>query len=75
MSTIAHLTGEQLRKYRFPKPPKNEQQVIVQYLQREIDKIAQLQREVETAIDRLTEYRQALITSAVTGQIDVRALA
>lgn len=73
MSTIAHLTGEQLRKYRFPKPPKNEQQVIVQYLQREIDKIGQLQREVETAIARLTEYRQALITSAVTGQIDVRA--
>ncbi len=72
MSTIAHLTGEQLRKYRFPKPPKNEQQVIVQYLQREMDKIGHLQREVETAITRLTEYRQALITSAVTGKIDVR---
>lgn len=72
MSTIAHLTGEQLRKYRFPKPPKNEQQVIVKYLQRETDKIGHLQREVETAITRLTEYRQALITSAVTGKIDVR---
>ena len=72
MSTIAHLTGEQLRKYRFPKPPKNEQQVIAQYLQLETDKIGHLQREVETAITRLTEYRQALITSAVTGKIDVR---
>jgi hypothetical protein len=28
-----------------------------------------------TVIDRLTEYRQAMITSAVTGKIDVRELA
>lgn len=75
MSTIAHLTGEQLRKYRFPKPPSNEQQLIVQYLQRETEKIGHLQREVDSAISRLTEYRQALITSAVTGKIDVRELA
>ena len=27
---------------------------------------------VETAIDRLQEYRTALITAAVTGKIDVR---
>lgn len=27
---------------------------------------------IELAIDRLTEYRQALITSAVTGKIDLR---
>jgi type I restriction enzyme S subunit len=75
ISTIAHLTGEQLRKYRFPNPPQNEQQLIVQYLQRETEKNSHLQREVETAITRLTEYRQALITSAVTGKIDVRGLA
>ncbi|MFN9749193.1 MAG: restriction endonuclease subunit S [Burkholderiales bacterium] len=29
---------------------------------------------VEAVIDRLVEYRQALITSAVTGKIDVRGL-
>jgi type I restriction enzyme S subunit len=29
----------------------------------------------KAAIARLTEYRQALITSAVTGKIDVRGLA
>ena len=74
MSTIAHLTGEQLRKYRFPKPPRNEQQLIVQYLQRETEKISHLQLEVSSAISRLTEYRQALITSAVTGKIDVRGV-
>ena len=30
---------------------------------------------VETAIDRLQEYRTALITAAVAGKIDVRGLA
>ncbi len=71
-STIAHLTSEQLRKYRFPKPPKNEQRQIAEYLFCETGRIAHLQRKVKTAINRLTEYRQALITSAVTGKIDVR---
>lgn len=71
-STIAHLTGEQLRKYRFPKPPKNEQSLIVDYLFRETALLAQLVAQSEQVISRLTEYRQALITSAVTGKIDVR---
>ena len=72
MSTIAHLTGEQLRKYRFPKPPLPEQQAIADYLDRETARIDQLVAKVEAAIERLTEYRQALITAAVTGKIDVR---
>lgn len=71
-STIAHLTSEQLRKYRFPKPPKKEQRLIAEYLFRETEHVATLQRTVKAAIFRLTEYRQALITSAVTGKIDVR---
>lgn len=71
-STIAHLTSEQLRKYRFPKPPKKEQRLIAEYLFRETKHVATLQRTVKAAIFRLTEYRQALITSAVTGKIDVR---
>ena len=29
-------------------------------------------QKVETAIEKLTEYRTALITAAVTGKIDVR---
>ena len=33
-----------------------------------------LVRKVEEAVERLQEYRTALITAAVTGKIDVRAL-
>ncbi|MCQ8105448.1 restriction endonuclease subunit S [Methylomonas sp. SURF-2] len=72
ISTIAHLTGEQLRKYRFPKPPFQEQTAIATYLDRETAKIDRLVEKVETAITRLQEYRSALIIAAVTGKIDVR---
>jgi len=71
-STIAHLTGEQLRKYRFPTPPLSEQTAIAAYLDRETSKIDQLVAKVEAVIARLQEYRTGLITAAVTGKIDVR---
>lgn len=71
-STIAHLTGEQLRRYRFPKPLLGEQQAIAQFLDAQSKKLGELRGEVEHAIGLLKERRSALITAAVTGQIDVR---
>jgi type I restriction enzyme S subunit len=71
-ATIAHLTGEQLRRYRFPKPPYNEQTVIAEFLDAEIVKFNTLTAEAQRAIDLLQERRTALISAAVTGQIDVR---
>src|SRR5579859_1296170 len=71
-STIAHLTGEQLRRYRFPKPPKREQLAIVNYLDGEVAKIDTLTERMQNAIERLQEYRTALIATTVTGKIDVR---
>lgn len=53
-------------------PSIQEQNMIVEYIDREASKVDRLTSEVEIAIARLTEYRQALITSAVTGKIDVR---
>ena len=59
---------------RFPifVPPINEQQAIADYLDSETRRLDNLAAKVESAITRLLEYRQALITSAVTGKIDVR---
>jgi type I restriction enzyme, S subunit len=71
-STIAHLTAEQLRRYQFPQPPLPEQTAIAAFLDRETGAIARMMNKVESAIDRLTEYRTALITAATTGKIDVR---
>lgn len=66
VSTIAHLTGEQLRKHRFPKPPADEQVAIAAFLDREIGKIDALIAEQEKLIALLAEKRQAAISQAVT---------
>lgn len=53
-------------------PPFEEQQAIVAHLRAATAKLDTLTATTEAAIERLTEYRQALITAAVTGKIDVR---
>ena len=53
-------------------PEVREQQAIADFLGRETAKIDHMTSKVETAIERLQEYRTALITAAVTGKIDVR---
>lgn len=53
-------------------PPLPEQVAIADYLDRETVYIDGMIGTVETAIERLEEYRAALITAAVTGKIDVR---
>jgi len=58
---------------KVPVPPFKEQNTIAAFLERETFKIDQLASKIEAAIDRLQEYRTALITAAVTGKIDVRA--
>lgn len=71
-STIGHLTGDMLRAQRFPFPPTTEQRSIVRNLDRETAKIDALIARADDAIAYLNEYRTALISSAVTGKIDVR---
>ena len=71
-ATIPHLTGEQLRRYRFPRPPVDEQSNIVTFLDAETAQLDTLTAEAERAIDLLQERRSALISATVTGKIDVR---
>jgi type I restriction enzyme S subunit len=70
-STIVHLTAEKLRGHRFPTMPTREQREIAGFAA-EVD--ARTDIGVTTnrrAIELLREYRQALITAAVTGQLDI----
>lgn len=53
-------------------PPMAEQQELLAFIQREIAKFDLLTAEAQRAIDLLQERRTALISAAVTGQIDVR---
>lgn len=47
------------------------QRAIADFLDRETARIDQISERTKTSIELLKEYRSALITSAVTGQIDV----
>jgi type I restriction enzyme S subunit len=53
-------------------PPTDEQSAIVAFLDSELFKFDTLTAEAQRAIDLLQERRTALISAAVTGQIDVR---
>lgn len=71
-STFRRINVSQINAFLVPLPPVPEQQAIAEYLDRETARIDRLVEKVEAAIERLQEYRQALITAAVTGKIDVR---
>jgi len=58
-------------RQRVPKPPLDEQRMIVRYLDEEAGRFLNVSNKIKAAISKLEEYRSALITSAVTGQIKV----
>jgi type I restriction enzyme, S subunit len=55
-----------------PLPPGAEQQAIAHFLDVQTHEIDKLIAKIRVGIERLKEYRIALISSAVTGKIDVR---
>jgi len=74
-ATIPTIGMDDIRSLRCPLPPVHEQREIVARVRREVGRIDRLAARVQTAIERLREYRAALITAAVTGKIDVRGAA
>ena len=68
------ITCEQIGNLRIPLPSLAEQRAISAFLDIETAKFDTLTAEAQHAIDLLQERRTALISAAVTGQIDVRAL-
>lgn len=69
------LTKDNLAKIYLPHPPESEQRKIQDYINVEIQKVDPLIKTCQKAIIQLKEYRTSLITSAVTGKIDVRTFA
>ncbi len=55
-----------------PVPPIEEQNAIVEYIESKTHKIDTMIEALKAEIDRLTEYKQRLISDVVTGQTDVR---
>ena len=64
-----------IRAFRTPLPPLEEQEAIAHKLDTSLGRFREAASAVEASIDRLCELRAALITAAVTGQIDVSSWA
>jgi type I restriction enzyme S subunit len=70
-----NLPLSKLRAFKMHHPSLQEQRRIAAYLDEHTDQIDTLIVESERFIELVRERRSALITAAVTGQIDVRAVA
>lgn len=71
-ATVESIEQECLADAPLPVPPLEEQSRIIAFLRRETARIDLLVSKTERGIELLKEKRSALITAAVTGQIDVR---
>ena len=71
-STLRTIGMGLLKAFRVPLPPLDEQGRIVDEAAKQTAKIDELIAETERFVDLSRERRAALITAAVTGEIDVR---
>lgn len=63
------LNWTELRKLKCVVPPLSEQQAIVAYIDEKLQKIDQYMTDLQREIDYLKEFKQRLISDAVTGQL------
>ena len=73
-ASLPSFSADKLKSTRYPRPPVNEQDKIVDYLDSTTVRIDQIVAKSAETIALLRERRAALISAAVTGKIDVRGL-
>ncbi len=71
-ATIQNVSAERYANLEIALPSIHEQRAIVDYLDASTEHIDALRAKAELSIERLREYRSALVSAAVTGKIDVR---
>jgi len=69
---LKRVPSEFIENLKIPLPPLQEQKEITEYLDKKLAKIDKLIEKSKKAIELLKEKKEALITNAVTGKIDVR---
>lgn len=75
MGTQLNLNTDTVGSILIGVPHLKEQKLIADYLDKATAELDSMTATVGAAIERLVEYRQAVISSAVIGKIDVRGLA
>ena len=71
-TTFFGFSQESMGNFPLSLPPISEQKEICDYIDRKTKQLDDLAAKAETAIERLREYRAALISSAVTGKVMVK---
>jgi type I restriction enzyme S subunit len=66
------ITATKIKNIQIPLPPLSEQNEIATYLDAKTAQIDQLIDELNQQLVELAEYKQAVISEAVTGKVDVR---
>ncbi len=74
-ASMKKIAEGNIREFIIAIPPLDEQRAIVKYIKTEIANLDTLTAEAQRAIKLLQERRTALISAAVTGQIDVSSFA
>lgn len=70
--SMAKVSGAHVRSWLVPVPPTIEdQERIVAHIRKELHRLDGLAQRAEAMVEKLREYRQAIITAAVTGKLDV----
>ena len=68
---VPSISAGQVGSFPLATPPVEEQRQIADHLNRELAKADKATRSIVNQLNKLAEYRQALITAAVTGQLDI----
>lgn len=74
-NSMQNISQDVVRNLWLPLPPLDEQHAIVDHITRETAKLDAVRAATERTIALLEERRSALIAAAVTGQLDVGAVA
>jgi type I restriction enzyme S subunit len=73
-TNLASISSTNLMELQVVLPPEKEQQAILLFIAGQTESFDTLTAEAQRAIDLLQERRTALISAAVTGQINVRGV-
>jgi len=71
--SMQNIGQDTVRGLLFAWPSMREQRDIVQFVQQSLAQLDSLREHVDHSVTKLREYRQSLITAAVTGKLDVTA--
>lgn len=71
-TNLASISATNVKEAPIVMPPPHEQNEIITSIRAEHERLANLSRVIQAQIEKLREYRQTLISAAVTGQLPVR---